>query len=70
MCCDLNLKIMSPGSRTRDFTVDSRYNYRYAAKVLMQSLRGVAVVVPTVDREISGSTPGRYNLHIKITSTS
>jgi len=34
----------------------------------MQSLRGVAVVVPTVDREISGSTPGRYNLHIKITS--
>jgi len=36
--CNLNLKIMSPGSRTRDFTVDTRYNYRYAAKALYQAL--------------------------------
>jgi len=62
------MKIISPGSRTRDFTVYSRYNYRYAAKTLHQDLRSVAVVVPTVDREIPGSTPGRYNLQIKITS--
>ena len=37
-------------------------------KRLIQGLRGVAVVVPTVDREIPGSTPGRHNLQIKITS--
>jgi len=36
----------------------------------MQSLRVVAVVVPTVDREIQGSTPGRYSLQIKITAKS
>jgi len=34
------------------------------------SLHGVPVVMPTNDREISGSTPGRYNLQIKITSVS
>ena len=33
-------------------------------------LHGVPVVVPTNDREIPGSTPGRFNLHIKITSNS
>ena len=32
------------------------------------SLYGVTVVIPTNDREIPGSTPGRYNLQIKITS--
>jgi len=36
----------------------------------MQSLRGVAVVVLTVDREIPGSTPARYCLQIKITAKS
>ena len=30
--CNLDLKIISPGSRTRDFTVVGRYNYRYAVK--------------------------------------
>ena len=30
------------------------------------SLHGVTVVIPTSDREIPGSTPGRYNLQIKI----
>jgi len=32
------------------------------------SLHGVPLVIPTNDREIPGSTPGRYNLQIKITS--
>jgi len=31
-------RLLSPGSRTRDFTVYSRYNYRYAAKILYQAL--------------------------------
>jgi len=35
---------------------------------LDESLHGVTVVIPTNDREIPGSTPGRYNLQIKITS--
>jgi len=34
--CNLNLKILFPGSWTRDFMVDSQYNYRYAAKALYQ----------------------------------
>ena len=72
---------MSPGSRTRDFTVVGRYNYRYAVKAyvkffqvislhggLDESLYSVTVVIPTNDREIPGLTPGRYNLQIKITS--
>jgi len=29
---------------------------------------GVAVVIPTNHREIPGSTPGKYNLQIEITS--
>ena len=69
--CNLNLKIISPGSRTWDFTVVGRYNYRYAVKTFIkldESLQGVTVIVPTSDREIPGSTPGRYNLQIKITS--
>ena len=37
---------------------------------LDESLHGVTVVVPTKDRENPGSTPGRYNLQIKITSKS
>ena len=36
----------------------------------VRTRRVVTVVVPTNDREIPGSTPGRYNLQIKITSTS
>jgi len=32
------------------------------------SLHGVPVVLPTNDREIPGSTPGKYNLQNKITS--
>jgi len=35
--CNLDLKILVPRSRTRDFTVDSQYNYRYAAKALYQA---------------------------------
>jgi len=35
---------------------------------LDESLHDVTVVIPTNDREILGSTPGRYNLQIKITS--
>ena len=69
--CNLNLKVISPGSRTRDFTFFGRYNYNYAVKVYIKldvSLHGVAVVIPTNDHEIPGSTPGRYNLQIKITS--
>jgi len=69
--CNLNLKIISPGSRTRDFTVVGRYNYRYAVKAYIKldvSLHGATVVIPTNDREIPGSTPRRYNLQIKITS--
>ena len=56
-----------------DFTVVGRYNYRYAVKAyikLDESLHGETVVIPTNDREIPGSTPGRYNLQIKITSKS
>jgi len=58
---------MSPLSRTRDFVVVGRYNYRYAVKAYIKldvSLHGVPVVIPTNDREIPGSTPGRYNLQI------
>jgi len=32
------------------------------------SLHGVAVNLPANDREIPGSTPGRYDFQIKITS--
>jgi len=34
------------------------------------SHHGVAANLPTDDREIPGSTPGKYNLQTKITSTS
>jgi len=70
--CNLNLKIISPRNRTRDFTVVGR-NYRYAVNdfiKLDESLRGVTVFIPTNGSEIPGSIPGRYNLQIKITSTS
>jgi len=48
-------------------------NYRYVVKAFIkldESLHGVVVVIPTNDREIPGSIPGRCNLQIKITSTS
>ena len=64
-------KIISLGNRTLDFTVAGQYNYRYAVKVyikLDESIHGITVVVPTSDREIPGSIPGRYDLQIKITS--
>ena len=32
------------------------------------NFHGVAVILPANDHEIPGSTPGRYNLQIKITS--
>jgi len=32
------------------------------------SLHGIPVVIPTNDREMPGSTPGRYDLQIKITT--
>jgi len=35
---------------------------------LDESLHGIMVVIPTNDREILGSIPGRCNLQIKITS--
>jgi len=35
-----------------------------------ERIHGVAVVIPTNHREIPGSTPGRYNLQIEITSKS
>ena len=35
-----------------------------------ERIHGVAVVILTHHREIPGSTPGRYNLQIEITSTS
>ena len=68
-----NLEIISPGSRTWDFTVICRYNYRYAVSAFIRSderTHGVAVIIPTNHREIPGSTPGRYNLQIEITSKS
>ena len=34
--CNLNLKIMSPRNRTRDFRVVGRYNYRYAVKTFIK----------------------------------
>jgi len=71
--CNLNLEIISPGSRTLDFTVICRYNYRYAVSAFIRSderTHGVAVVIPTNHREIPGSTPERYNLQIEITSPS
>ena len=37
---------------------------------LDEGIHGVTVVIPTNDREIPGSIPGRYNLQIEITSTS
>ena len=64
---------MSPGNRTQDFTVVGRYNYSYAVNAFIkldESIHGVTVVIPTNDREILGSTPGRYNLQIENTSTS
>jgi len=33
-----------------------------------ESILGLAVEIPTNHREIPGSTPGRYNLQIEITS--
>ena len=36
---------------------------------LDESIHGVTVVIPTNHREIPGSTPGRYNLQIEITSS-
>jgi len=33
-----------------------------------ESIHGLAVEIPTNHREIPGSTPGRYNLQIEITS--
>jgi len=69
--CNLNLEIISPGSRTRDFMVICRYNCRYAVSAFISSderIHGVAVVIPTNHREIPGLTPGRYNLQIEITS--
>ena len=33
-----------------------------------ERIHGVLVVIPTNDRAIPGSTPGRYNLQIEITS--
>jgi len=33
-----------------------------------ERIHGVAVVTPTNHREIPGSSPGRYNLQIEITS--
>jgi len=68
---DLFTPWVTPGSRTRDFTVVGRYNYRYAVKTFIkldESIYGVTVVIPTNDREIPGSIPRRYNLQIKITS--
>ena len=67
------MKIISPRSRTRDFTVVGQYNYRYAVKAFIkldESIHGVTAVIPTNDREIPGSIPGRYNLQVKITSKS
>ena len=53
--CNLNLEMISPGSRTRDFTVIGRYNYRYAVSAFIKSderTHGVAVVIPTNHRAI------------------
>jgi len=68
--CILNLKIVSSGSRTQDFTVVRRYNYCYAvnAFIKLDKMHSVTVVIPTNDREIPGSIPRRYHLQIKITS--
>jgi len=68
--CNLNLKIVSPKSGTRDFTVVGRYNYLYAVKayIKLNISRGVSVVVPPLDRDIPGSTPKKYNFQIEITS--
>ena len=60
-------------SRTRDFTVVGRYNYRYAVNAFIkldERIHGVMVVIPTNHREIPGSSPGRYNLQIEIISPS
>jgi len=35
-----------------------------------ESIHGLAVEIPTNHREIPGSTPGKYNLQIEITSFS
>ena len=46
--------MISPGSRTRGFTVFGRYNYRYAVKAYIKldvSLHGLTVVILTNDRE-------------------
>jgi len=51
--------------------VVGRYNYRYAVNAFIRSderTHGVAVVIPTNHREIPGSTTGKYNLQIEITS--
>jgi len=67
--CNLNLEIIFPGSRTRDFTVVCRYNYRYAVSAFIRSderTHGVAVVTPTNHREIPGSSPGKYNLQLRL----
>jgi len=51
--------------------VIGRYNYRYAVNAFInldERIHGVAVIIPTNQREIPGSTPGRYNLQIEIIS--
>jgi len=45
--CNLNPKITPFGSRTRDFTVVGRYNYRYAVKVSITLDESLHIVRPS-----------------------
>ena len=50
--CYLNLEIISPGSRTRDFTVICRYNYRYAVNAFIKSDERLHQNLDPVDRRL------------------
>ena len=66
----LYLPGVEPGISRSTVGTTTAASRRSCIKLLMQTLRGVAVVVLTVDREFPDSTPGRRNLQIEITSKS
>jgi len=58
--CNLNLEIISPGSRTRDFTVICRYNYRYAVSAFINrahNLKEAEIRQPWVVNGYNAHTP-------------
>ena len=70
---DISVSGYRPRESNPGFRGNLRYNYQLrqgGCIKLDESIHGVAVEIPTNHREIPGSTPGRYNLQIEITSHS